>query len=202
MAVQKQDPDTQKVINETLERIMERLDAHFEAERRQLRGDVGGPPIRFERMDTYMRAKDVVERFKKSVPDEDSQSRSADSDGSTSGPWEWSPQKGEAKVWGPDGDVLATVKARLKPGGAYANARLIAAAGTAASKLPEGCDAVALMELLPEIYRVAEWAVGSTKFRDENDTAHPPDREFMVQLRDLLNETREDWLAEGEERPA
>jgi hypothetical protein len=207
MDIQKQDHETQKAINETLREIAERLDAHFEAERHQcaeewrpLRGDIGGGPIRFERMDTYMRAKDVVKQFMKPIPDDSSQSRKEEEDnpdGSTPGQWGCSSQGDEAKVWGPDGDVLATAKSRPQPGEANANARLMAVAGTAVSKLPEGCDPITLLKLLPEIYRVADWAVGSTKFRDEDGIAHPPDREFIVQLRELLNDTREDWLAEG-----
>jgi hypothetical protein len=91
------------------------------------------------------------------------------------------------------------LESKSDPLEADANARFIAAAGTAASKLPEGADPLAVMELLPDIYAVADWAVGSTKFRDEEGKAHPPDRELMVQLRELLNDTRADWLAESDD---
>jgi hypothetical protein len=116
----------------------------------------------------------------------------------TPGPWDWTPQLDttkvcyRAQVWDPDGDSLAVLESKPDSLEADANARLIAAAGTAASKLPEGTDPLSVMELLPDIYAVADWTVGSTKFRDEDGKAHPPDREFMVQLRDLLNDTLEE----------
>ena len=116
----------------------------------------------------------------------------------TPGPWDWSPQVNQprachqAQVWDADGDSLAMLEPTPDPVEAGDNARFIAAAGTAASKLPEEYDPMAVMELLPAIFKIADWVVGSAKLEDEDGDLHPPDRELVHQLRDLLNDTRVD----------
>ena len=123
----------------------------------------------------------------------------------TAVPWRWTCQRGEpgscyqARVWDAEGDLLAKLEPKPDPVEAGDNARFIAAAGTAASKLPEERDPIAVMKALPDILKMAEWAVRTTKFRDEDGKAHPPDRELMVELRNLLNETRADGLAESDD---
>ena len=115
------------------------------------------------------------------------------------GPWRWTCQMGgsgncrqEARVWDAEGDLLAKLEPKPDPVEAGDNARFIAAAGTAAAKLPEERDPMAVMNALPDILKMAEWAVRSTKFRDEDGYAHPPDCELMAELRKLLNDTRVD----------
>jgi len=75
----------------------------------------------------------------------------------TPGPWDFSAQRGEpgncynAQVWGPDGDNIATIESTAPQFNATANARLIAAAGTAAQEAREmGYDPVAAVEALPD----------------------------------------------------
>jgi len=75
----------------------------------------------------------------------------------TPGPWDFSAQRGEpgncynAQVWGPDGDNIATIESTAPQFNATANARLIAAAGTAAQEAAEmGYDPVAAVEALPK----------------------------------------------------
>ena len=81
----------------------------------------------------------------------------------TPGPWDFSKQMGEAgeaflaQVWGPDGDSLAVVEPQSPHADeATANARLIAAAGTAASELPDKYDPVEAMKLLPLLLEAFE----------------------------------------------
>jgi len=78
------------------------------------------------------------------------------------------------------------------PGHYEANARLIAAAGTAASLLPDGWNAIDVLQALPKLLRAADMAVDSTLFRDEDGHAYPPDRSQMVDLRNALNAARKD----------
>jgi hypothetical protein len=78
------------------------------------------------------------------------------------------------------------------PGHWKANARLIAAAGTAASEIQEDLNVIDLFRELPKIIRAADRAVDSTRFRDEDGRAHPPDRSHMVYLRNALNAVRKD----------
>jgi hypothetical protein len=75
---------------------------------------------------------------------------------------------------------------------ANVNAKLIAAAGTATSELPDGWDAIDILEALPKLLRAANMAVNSTLFRDEDGRAHPPDRNHMLDLRDALAACRGD----------
>jgi hypothetical protein len=117
----------------------------------------------------------------------------------TAGPWRWSPQIGEAGncrhealVWNADGNSVAVLEPKPDPVEGGDNARFIAAAGTAAAKLPEGADPMTVMRLLPEIYGMADWVVGSADL--EGDDPNPPDRELLFHLREVLNETRADWL--------
>jgi len=76
----------------------------------------------------------------------------------TPGPWECSPQDGppghciNAQVWDEDGDCVAAIDSLPNVGEANANARLIAAAGTAAQEAKEmGYDPVDAVEALPEL---------------------------------------------------
>ena len=133
--------------------------------------------------------------------DQETDSRSNNGDAQpTPGPWDWSPQKGKpggsylAQVWASDGDSLATLESRPNSTEASANARLIAAAGTAASELPDGYDPIEVIKALPDILRAAERAVDSTDFRDEgeDDLCFPPDRSDMTRLRDTLDTARKD----------
>jgi len=211
MSKRKQEPETQKAINETLERIAERLNEHFETERRRREGDAGQSPLRSERMETYMRAKEIVSRFIKPAPSKnsparlefrgenpvwDSNQQESDPAGQpTPGPWRWSPQVGkpegchQAQVWDGEGDSVAALDPKPNPADAGDDARFIAAAGTAAEKLPYEYDPVAVMRALPEIIRAADWVVGSAKLEDEDGEVHPPDRELVFQLRNLLDDT-------------
>jgi len=122
------------------------------------------------------------------------------------GPWRFTSQRGEpsrgcyqAQVWDDEGDLLATLEPTPDPVEARDNARFIAAAGTAAAKLPEGTDPMAVMRLLPEIYTIADWVAGSAKLEDEDGDLHPPDRELVYQLRTLLDDTRADQSAESDD---
>jgi hypothetical protein len=117
----------------------------------------------------------------------------------TPGPWSYSKQNGEsgaaflAQVWGADGDSLAVIEPQHPHiDEATANARLIAAAGTAASEIQEDLNVIDLFRELPKIIRAADRAVDSTRFRDEDGQAHPPDRSHMVYLRNALNAVRKD----------
>jgi hypothetical protein len=78
------------------------------------------------------------------------------------------------------------------PETAKKNAKLYAAAGTAASELPDGWDAVDVLEALPKLLHAADMAVDSALFRDEDGHAHPPDRNHMLDLRSALNAARGD----------
>jgi hypothetical protein len=72
----------------------------------------------------------------------------------TGGPWECDLElgAGDSFVWGPDGDAVAIMGARASAEEKKANARLIAAAGTAAQEAREmGYDPVAAVEMLPEL---------------------------------------------------
>jgi len=72
----------------------------------------------------------------------------------TGGPWEFDLElgAGDSFVWGPDGDAVAIMGARASAEEKKANARLIAAAGTAAQEAREmGYDPVAAVEMLPEL---------------------------------------------------
>jgi hypothetical protein len=91
------------------------------------------------------------------------------------------------------GEFLVVCKATDVPlKEAVANARLIAVAGTAASALQEDLKIIDLFRELPKIIRAADRAVDSTRFRDEDGRAHPPDRSHMVDLRNALNAVRKD----------
>jgi hypothetical protein len=72
----------------------------------------------------------------------------------TGGPWEFDLELGAADsfVWGPDGDAVAIMGARASVEEKKANARLIAAAGTAAQEAKEmGYDPVSAVQALPEL---------------------------------------------------
>ena len=109
----------------------------------------------------------------------------------TPGPWEID----RSPAWEDQitsGDyTVATVHYGMA-GKARANARLIAAAGTAASEMQEDLSAIDLLKELPKIIRAADKAVDSTRFRNEDGRAHPPDRSHMVDLRNALNAVRKD----------
>jgi hypothetical protein len=77
----------------------------------------------------------------------------------TGGPWEFDLElgAGDSFVWGPDGDAVAIMGARASVEEKKANARLIAAAGTAAQEVREtGYDAVAAQKALPKILEALE----------------------------------------------
>ena len=86
----------------------------------------------------------------------------------TPGPWSYSKQTGEtgeaflAQVWGADGDSLAVLQPHHPHiDEATANARLIAAAGTAVSELPEEYDSVEAVRALPELVDATDDALSA-----------------------------------------
>jgi len=79
--------------------------------------------------------------------------------GFASAPWkpERPDESGHAHVWGSDGDLVATVCDNPVYGETgYDRARLIAAAGTAAGKLPDKYDSVEVIQQIPEIARLID----------------------------------------------
>jgi hypothetical protein len=85
----------------------------------------------------------------------------------TPGPWEID----RSPAWEDQitsGDyTMATVHYGMA-GKARANARLIAAAGTAASELPDEYDPVAAVEALPKVLKALSWALDLIDMYDEH----------------------------------
>jgi len=81
----------------------------------------------------------------------------------TPGPWSYSKQSGKsgtaflAQVWGADGDSVAVIEPQAPHiDEVTANARLVAAAGTAASELPVEYDPVTAVKVLDDLLAAAE----------------------------------------------
>jgi len=80
----------------------------------------------------------------------------------TGGPWECDLElgAGDSFVWGPDGDAVAILGARASVEEKKANARLIAAAGTAAQEAKEmGCDPQKAVEAVTKGLEAARKAI-------------------------------------------
>lgn len=64
------DPETQKVINETLRNVRSRIEDQFEKTRRKQSGDAEESPLLSERIYAYVTAMRIVSRFIKPVSEE------------------------------------------------------------------------------------------------------------------------------------
>jgi len=116
--------------------------------------------LRMSRLEARTLRMDVMETIREDPDDPPAQDAAF-----ASAPWDWSPQQGEpghcyqAQVWGADGDAIATIESYPDPQTANDRARLIAAAGTAAGKLPDEYDAVsAIRDGLSELIQAAQFA--------------------------------------------
>jgi anti-sigma factor ChrR (cupin superfamily) len=105
----------------------------------------------------------------------------------TPGPWEID----RSPAWEDQitsGDyTVATVHYGMA-GKARANARLIAAAGTAASELPEEYDPVAAVEALPELLEAAEEALQEMRWIVDGETSSRVPTEDEAAVRNMLAE--------------
>jgi hypothetical protein len=117
----------------------------------------------------------------------------------TGGPWEFDLElgAGDSFVWGPDGDAVAIMGAGVSAEEKKANARLIAAAGTAAQEAREmGYDPQKVVEALPVGLEQARCAIIDLLDGPPGETSAPAVKSAIKRLAFFLGEASNEEVSE------